>query len=94
MIGGIGLAIDFDAADPAAQILCREDEVATIRAISPLRMIVQSAGRRPRLVRDCSCSMRRDSSVRAAPIDESARAADPMTSKLKSPHNRLDAATV
>ena len=45
MIGGIGLAIDFNAADPTAQILRREDEVATIRAISPLRMIVQSAGR-------------------------------------------------
>ena len=50
MIGGIGLAIDFNAADPTAQILRREDKVATIRAISPLRMIVQPAGRRPRLV--------------------------------------------
>lgn len=50
MIGGIGLAIDFNAADPTAQIFRREDEVATIRAICPLRMIVQPAGRRPRLV--------------------------------------------
>ena len=40
MIGGVGLAIDFDAADPASQVFCRENEIATIRAVGPLRMIV------------------------------------------------------
>src|SRR5688500_17265678 len=37
VVGGIDLAIDLDAADPVGQIFRRENEVATIRAISPLR---------------------------------------------------------
>ena len=42
MIGGIGLAVDLDAADPAGQIFRRKNKIATIRAVRPLHAIVQS----------------------------------------------------
>ena len=40
MIGGVGLAINFDAPDAANQVFCRENEVATIRTVGPLHVIV------------------------------------------------------
>ena len=40
MIGGVGLAINFDAADAASQVFCVKTKSLTIRAVGRLRMIV------------------------------------------------------
>ena len=40
MIGRVGLVIDFDAENPASQIFGRENEIATIRTVGPLHVIV------------------------------------------------------
>ena len=45
VIGGGGFAVYFHATDTAGDILGDEDEIAAVRAIFPLHMIMKSAGR-------------------------------------------------
>ena len=51
MVGCGGRFIDLDAADAAREIFGDENKIAAIRAIGPLRAIVDAAGRRSRLAR-------------------------------------------
>src|SRR4051812_6781089 len=45
MIGCGGFAVYFDTTNPAGDIRRDEDEVATVRAVFPLRAIMNAAGR-------------------------------------------------
>lgn len=45
MVRGIGLPVDPDIGRPRADVGCDEKEVAAVRAVRPLSVIVNAAGR-------------------------------------------------